>query len=81
MLRNGKSEHDPAAFSTKPGHKCSDTIPISYIFFVRTPGPNSELSRMNGGPQHMSKRVRQSTYPCRPDDKQQSTTLVTKEIF
>ena len=25
----------------------------------------------------MSKRVRQSTYPCRPDDKQQSTTLVT----
>ena len=42
---------------------------------------NSELSRMHGGPQHMSKRVRQSTYPCRPDDKQQSTTLVTKEIL
>jgi hypothetical protein len=31
---------------------------------------NSELSRMHGGP-----------YPCRPDDKQQSTTLVTKEIL
>ena len=29
----------------------------------------------------MSKHVRQATYPCRPDDKQQSTTLVTKEIF
>jgi hypothetical protein len=42
---------------------------------------NSEMSRMHGGPQHMSKRVRQSTYPCRPDDKQQSTTLVTKEIL
>jgi hypothetical protein len=33
------------------------------------------------GPQHMSKRVRQSTYPCRPDDKQQNTTLVTKKIL
>jgi hypothetical protein len=51
-------------------------MPISYIFFVRKSSANSEL-----GPQHMPKRVRQSTYPCGPDDNQQSTTLVTKEIF
>ena len=64
-----------------PGQKFGDTIPTSYIFYVRTPGPNSELSRMNGGPQHMSKRARQSTYLCRPDDKQESSAVVTKEIF
>jgi hypothetical protein len=53
-----------------------------YFLHLRAhPWANSELSRMHGGPQHMSKRVRQSTYPCRPDDKQQSTTLVTKEIL
>src|SRR5580700_9621397 len=38
----------------------------------------SELSRMNGDPQYMSKRVGRSTYPCCPDYKPQSTTLVTK---